>query len=193
MAHDIQKIIFDKRTFRHSPYTTHDRVDLGNGGGSAIFLYDNAEVPERHSNVLSLPAAFQGVATGPDPGDQKILYIGLSGLRMDPMIDFTVNHQKVSVRAADYIAGYLEYAEALPAEQLAKLEVDEHALDEVERRWSVDFFREKLQGLVDGPDEFFFQVYRGIDNAMGDQARMMILMSRGNADNARHGTYDPES
>ncbi|MCB1593239.1 MAG: hypothetical protein KDI90_12400 [Alphaproteobacteria bacterium] len=193
MAHTINTIVFDKRTFRHSPFTTHDRVNLGSGGGSAIFVYDDADVPGRHNNVLTLPETFRGVATGPDAAENNILYIGLSGLRADPMIEFTVNHQKVSVPAAEYISGYLEYAETLPPEELAKLEVDEHALDGIEERWSIDFFREKLKGLVDGPDAFFFQVYRGIDNAMGDMQRMIILHSIGSDNKAAHGSFDLES
>lgn len=191
ITNNITKIVFDKRTFRPSPFTTHDRVDLGNGGGSAILLYDNAGVPQAGGNEIYLPATFRGVATGPGAGEQNTLHIGLSGLRADPMIAFTVDQQKVSVRAADYIRGYLDYAETLPPEELAKLEVDEHALDEVEERRSIDFFRDKLKGLVDGPDEFFFQVYRGIDNAMGEQQRMIILMTADQDGKEQHGTFDP--
>lgn len=193
MTHNISKIVFDKRTFRHSPFTTHDHVDLGSGGGSAIMLYDDSGVPQVGGNEIYLPATFAGVATGPAAGGQNTLHIGLSGLRADPMIDFTVNQQKVSVRAAEYLAGYLEYAETLPPEELAKLEIDEHALDDVEERWSVNFFREKLHGLVDGPDDFFFQIYRGIDNAMGEQQRMMILISMNNEDKTGLGSFDPKS
>lgn len=192
MPQNINTIIFDKKTFRHSPFTTHDRVDLGNGGGSAILLYGDSEVPHTDTHVINLPAAFRGVATGPDPGPQKMLYISLSGPRENPAIDFTVNQQKVSVSAADYVCGYLDYAETLPPSELAKLEVDEHALDDTELRWSVDFFREKLRGLVDGPDEFFFQIYKGIDNAMGDQQRLLIIITRGNEGREGVAAPDPE-
>ncbi len=102
MSNNITAISFDKRTFRFSPFTQHEDVSFGEG--ATVMLYDDSLAPERGSNVLKLPEKFRAAAQNTDK--ISILYVALSGLRADPNIDFTVEGQKVSVRAADYLKGY---------------------------------------------------------------------------------------
>ncbi len=199
MAQDITKIIFDKRTFRRSPFTTHDSADFSSGGGAAILLYEDAEVLKDESHMIKLPDAFAGVAAGGNSGEQKTLSIAMSGYCADPNIDFTLNGRTVSVRAADYLTGLNNLVWTLPVNRADILSDNlDHVIDtydqrwiDHQRRWSVDFFREKLSGLVDGPDHFFLQIYRGINNAIDKQQKMLIMLTLHDPNKAQYGSFDP--
>ena len=171
MSGNINIIQYDHKSFRFSPYTVHSHVP-----DSGIMLYDDASVPDRQGNALKLDNKFN--ATAVNTSDSAILSVSLSESQN---IDFKVGEQTVSVSAYEYLSGYDEYIMNAPQEMQESFESDPFVFADYERKWSIAFFKNKLSDIIDGPDEFFFELYSGLDNAMGDIGRMKVH-SMGNPD-----------
>ena len=118
------------------------------------------------------------------------MYVRLSGLRADPNIDFILDGEITSIRAVDYLLAYTEFMETLPEELLMKLEEDPTALHDHEDAWSIEYFRDKLSGVLEGSEAFYRLLYKGLDNSMGDMQRSLIVYSINDPNKAQHGTFD---
>ncbi|MGH1374956.1 MAG: hypothetical protein ACRBCK_01300 [Alphaproteobacteria bacterium] len=182
MPNNINTIQYDNKSFRFSPHTEHSHVH-----GTNVMLYDDASKPDRQSNALKLDNKFKATALG--ISSSAILFVSMSGPQQNPDINFSVGEENISVNAYEYLSGYGEYLDNAPQELKEQFEQNPYVFEQYERDWSIEFFREKLADLVEGPDEFFFELYGGLDNAMGDIGRMLVSGVSGCVE-ADHEGYD---
>ncbi|HBR68577.1 MAG TPA: hypothetical protein DEA55_04285 [Rhodospirillaceae bacterium] len=189
MPGQIIAIEFDKTKFRHSPYTQHNApIDEG---GVTFYTYRDHITPTIRSHVVSFDddADFEAVALG--ASGPCVLFVSLSGYKADPNLDFIINNQKHSIKASDYVIGYIEHMRSVaPPELLQRVADEPNILDDFEKEWSIPFFKERLSNLIRGTNVFFHCLYKGIDNAMGDTQRSLIIFSDGLSNKASLGSYD---
>lgn len=184
MTVDIVAVDFDMTKFCFSPYTEHHQMSDSNA-----MTYDDSRAPKDNPGFVAL---FNEAVAHEKAG--KTLHITLSGLIADPNLDFRVGDKLTSINAAEYLTGYNEYLGTLPDETLKLLSVDQEALDNLDKEWSVKYFRGKLNDLIgEQEDSLYATIYMGIDNAMGDIQRSVILISIDNPHKEIHGSFDEDT